>query len=151
MRGKPKKGPREKDLTSRYLAGGLDEDRIDPQQRFSARSKAAQQEKMARTALLRAEEESGADIETLPVGQVIQVYSLYSEVEHEGTIYLSVLRKTLNRVLDTSIVVGDRVRFRPVKTEGSDEGDATRAAQPASQNQGQPEAVIEQLLPRRTL
>ena len=47
MPGKPKKGPREKDLTSRYLSGGLDEDRVEPQQRFSNRSKSAQREKTA--------------------------------------------------------------------------------------------------------
>src|ERR1044071_4659456 len=107
-----KKGPREKDLTSRYLSGGFDEDRVDQQQRFTDRSKNAEQNKILKTALMRAEEQAAIDdLEGLPIGEVIQVFSLYSEVEHEGTAYLCVMRKTLNKISDTSIVVGDRVRF----------------------------------------
>ena len=48
MKGKPKKSPREKDLTSRYLSGGLDEDRVEQGEQFKARNKTAQQEKTAR-------------------------------------------------------------------------------------------------------
>src|SRR5688500_4613955 len=110
-----KKGPREKDLTSRYMSGGMDEDRVDQQQRFTDRSKNAEQNKILKTALMRAEqEESIGDIEALPIGEVIQVFSLYSEVQHAGTAYLCVVRKTMSKVSDTAIVVGDRVRFRPV-------------------------------------
>jgi ribosome biogenesis GTPase len=139
MSGNRKKGPREKDLTSRYLTGNLDEDRVDSQQRFSRRSADAQQRKMERTALLRAAEESvesAADMEALPVGEVIQVYSLYYEVEHSERQYLCVLRKTVSKLLDTAIIVGDRVRFRDIG---------------AVDERGRPEAVIEQLLPRRTI
>src|SRR5689334_22813323 len=100
-----KKGPREKDLTGRYLSGGFDEDRVEQQQRFTDRSKNAEQNKILKTAMMRAEEQTGVDIETLPIGEVIQVFSLYSEVEHEGTAYLCVVRKTLNKISDTSIVV----------------------------------------------
>jgi ribosome biogenesis GTPase len=153
MKGKPKKGPREKDLTSRYLSGGLDEDRVDQQQRFSARNKNAEQEKIVRTALLRAEEESGIDVATLPIGEVVQVYSVYSEVHHEGSTYLAVVRKTLSKLSDTALVVGDRVRFRVVESEkAAIERSVTQLAQSASLRFGDsPEAVIEQILPRKTV
>jgi ribosome biogenesis GTPase len=144
-----KKGPREKDLTSRYLSGGMDEDRVEQQERFTPRSKNAEQNKILKTAMMRAAEEIAAgDVEALPIGEVIQVFSLYSEVEHEGTAYLSVVRKTLSKISDTSIVVGDRVRFRPVvETE-----DAAQLAAGEVFTLGRTkEAVIEQILPRRTV
>jgi ribosome biogenesis GTPase len=136
-----KKGPREKDLTSRYLSGGMDEDRVEQQERFTPRSKNAEQNKIVKTAMMRAEEQASIDdLESLPVGEVIQVFSLYSDVEHEGTAYLCVVRKTLTKISDTSIVVGDRVRFRPV-------ADAEEAEKPGNAR----EAVIEQILPRQTV
>jgi len=131
-----KKGPREKDLTSRYLSGHLDEDRIDATQRFTDRSKHAEKNKILRTAAMRADEASGAEIDALPVGQVVQVYSLFADVEHDGAIHLCVVRKTLNRVTESGIVVGDRVRFRV--TGSTDES-------------GRPEGVVEQVLPRETI
>jgi ribosome biogenesis GTPase len=136
MPGK-RKSSREKDLTSRYLDGELDEDRLDTQQRFSDRSKHHQQRKIAKTALMRAaEDEAQADVSSLLIGSVIQVHSLFSEVMHEGTIYLCVVRKTLMQVTRQSVIVGDDVRFRP--TGAKDES-------------GRPEGVIEEILPRRTL
>src|SRR5207237_10340238 len=51
----------------------------------------------------------------------------------------------------TSIVVGDRVRFRRVGFEDPEVPDLETSSQPASVSQGQPQAIIEQLLPRRTL
>ena len=140
---KRRKGPREKDLTSRYLSGGMDEDRVDRAQRFTDRSKNAEQNKILKTAMMRAEEDhqSAIDIEAMPVGEVIQVLSVYSEVEHDGKPYLCVVRKTLSKVSDTSIVVGDRVRFSPV-TEG-------RIGE--KNQQDSPEGVIEQILPRKTV
>src|SRR5581483_1724678 len=105
MKGKPKKPPREKDLTSRYMSGGLDEDRVEQGERFKARNKTAQQEKTARTAQMRASEQSGADIDALPAGEVVQVYSLYSEVEHAGLTYRCVVRRTLTKVNEQYIVV----------------------------------------------
>lgn len=132
-----KKSPREKDVTSRFLSDNLDEDRLDAQQRFTPRSKSAQQNKMERTALLRAgQSDLAQDLQSLPVGQVIQVHSLYSQVRAEGGIRLCVIRKTLNKLSETAIVVGDRVRFR-------DTG--------AHDELGRPEAVIEQVLPRDTI
>jgi len=143
MRGKPKKTPRHKDMTSDYLSGSLDEDRIEPQQRFTARNKNQQQEKTLRTALMRAEEQIDAgDIENLPVGLVVQVYSLYSEVEHAGSTCLCVVRKTLSKVSDTRLIVGDLVRFRVVE-----EGAVATGAGVGDM----PQAVIEQILPRKTV
>src|SRR5262245_14177143 len=137
MKGKPKKAPREKDLTSRYMSGGLDEDRIDTVQRFSSRSKQFQLNKTLKTALMRAAEQAEvANPETLPLGQVIQVFSLYYHVEHEGRMWLCVARQTLTKLVGGDLVVGDLVRFRDIG---------------ATDESGQPEAVIEQILPRRTV
>jgi ribosome biogenesis GTPase / thiamine phosphate phosphatase len=138
MSGRRRKPPREKDLTDRLLDDGDDEtDRLETHQRFSRRSKDAQQNKMEQTALLRAAEgEQSADIDRLPIGEVIQVYSLYCEVDHPTGQRLCVVRKTLNKLADSAVIVGDQVRFRD--TEIRDES-------------GRPEAVVEQVLPRRTL
>jgi ribosome biogenesis GTPase len=136
MRGN-KKGPRVKDLTARYHDGELDEDRLDQNQKFSQRAKHQQQNKILKTALMRAaEEDAQIDMGSLQVGQVIQVHSLFCEVEHGETIYLCVVRKTLMKVAGASVIVGDEVRFRP--TGSTDEA-------------GRPEAVVEEILPRRTV
>ena len=144
MRGRPKKPPREKDLTTRFLSGNYDEDRAEQSEQFKARNKTAQQEKILRTALLRAEEESGPDLESLPLGEVVQVFSRYSEVLHGGTTYLCVTRKTLTKVTDTQLVVGDVVRFRDV-TSRDESGKA------GGDPDAPPEGVIEQIVPRRTV
>jgi len=137
MKGKPKKSPREKDLTSRYVSGRLDEDRVDQQERFGDRSKHFQQRKTEKTALLRATEGAVAtDVESLPVGEVVRVYSLFCDVESSGKLWFCVVRRTLTKVAAGFIVVGDRVRFRDGGTVDE---------------QGRPEAVIEQILPRQTL
>jgi ribosome biogenesis GTPase len=83
-----------------------------------------------------AEEEAQVDLASLPVGEVFQIHSLFSEVQHEGRAYLCVVRKTLRKTSDTQVAVGDLVRFR-------DTGATSEA--------GQPEAVIEHVLPRKTL
>src|SRR6266498_5589353 len=113
MKGKPKKNQREKDITSRYMSGRMDEDRMEQGQKFTARNKGYQQDKIMKTALLRAaEEEISGDIEGLPVGQVIEVHSRFIQVQKEGEVFLCVVRKTLNKVNETGIVVGDLVRIR---------------------------------------
>ena len=137
MSGRRRKPPREKDLTRRFLEDDSEADRLETHQRFSKKSKQAEQNKIERTALLRAAEgEQAADIERLPIGQVIQVYSLFCKVDHPTGPRLCVVRKTLNKLSDTGIVVGDNVRFRD--TEGRSET-------------GEIEAVIEQVLPRSTV
>ena len=136
MRGKPKKAPRHKNLTSEYLSGAIDEDRVEPQQRFSDRNKHGQRDKMLRTASMRADEQAASgEMESLPVGQVVQVYSLYCGVEHAGRQYLCVVRKTMVKV-QGEIVVGDRVRFRITEKQPEP---------------GAPEAVVEQILPRQSV
>lgn len=138
MKGKPKKSPREKDITARYSSGHYDEDREVRKHRFTARSANAEQNKIERTAELRAEAVA-ADVDALPLGHVIQVFSLFAEVQDladPSTTYLATTRKTLNKLRDSGIVVGDRVRVRPTgKTQES----------------GKPEATIELTLPRQTV
>ncbi len=136
MARRRRKGPREKDLTSRYLGGDFDPDRIDSAERFGDRTKHAQQRKMERTSEMRTEGLTGEALEQLPVGEVVQVYSLYVDVEAPDATYLCVVRKTLIRVSETSIVVGDRVRFSPTGT---------------FDDSGRPEGVVEQMLPRQTV
>lgn len=130
MPGK-RKAHREKDLTRQYLSGSLNDDRVDRNQRFGSKSKHHQMNKIASTTRKRAERAiDPAQVDALPVGEITQVYSLYAEVRSGETTRLAVVRKTLNKVSATSVVVGDRVRFRAI------EGD---------------EAVIEQVLPRDTV
>jgi ribosome biogenesis GTPase len=143
MKGKPKKSPREKDLTSRYVSGRLDDDldtdRVQQQQRFTRRNSDAEQNRILRTSLMRAADEDFAgDVESLPIGQVIQVHSLFSDVltDADATHYLCVVRKTLSKVSDTALIVGDRVRFR---------------ATGIIHESGKPEAVIERIEPRQTV
>lgn len=138
MSGRPKKSSREKDLTSRYLRGDLDQDQVEQHQRHETRSRRDQAAKTQKTALMRAAEESGEpeDIDALPLGDVVQVYSLFSEIEHADKTYLCVARRTLQRVSETQLVVGDRVRFRTL--EMRDE-------------LGREEGVIERVLPRQTV
>src|SRR4051794_24053740 len=105
MSGKSKKGQREKDLTSRYFSGRLDEDRMESSQRFSRRNANAQHDRMQRTTLQRAlaaaESDATDSPDHLPIGEVVQVFSLYSEVQFEGKTYLAVIRKTLSKMSDT--------------------------------------------------
>jgi ribosome biogenesis GTPase len=134
------------------MSGGMDEDRVERNERFTGRSKNAEQNKILATAMMRAQEQSGADVDQLPVGEVIQVFSLFSEVEHEGATYLCVMRKTLSKVSDTSIVVGDRVRFLAVaEPEHALEAPPGTPAVDASLPPKPREAVIEQILPRKTV
>jgi ribosome biogenesis GTPase len=138
MHGRSKKGQRNKDVTADYLAGDLDDSRLDVTQRFNRRSKYFQANKTARTALLRvAEMEAAGDIDALPVGEVRQVHSLYVEVRHAGVSRLCVVRSTLSKVSETAVVVGDRVRFRDVRT-----GETAPDVQ---------EGVIERIEPRKTI
>lgn len=128
-----------KDFTGQYLAGESDEERDERVQRFSERSTGAQQRRMEQTAILRAGEgDSAADIESLPLGQVFQVYSRFSEVlgVADNQLRLCVIRKTLNKLADSAMVTGDLVRFRETGI---------------SDDQGRPEATIEAVLPRKTV
>ncbi len=156
MAGRRKK-PRDKgaeNLADRYRDGEFDPDRLyekedESGERFSSRSKNAQQEKMVRTATLRAGDQADvADLESLPIGQVTQVYSLFCEVYFGERTYLCVVRKTLTKLADTQLVVGDRVRFR--EAAAKDAAIATEGTI-AAKEIARPEAVIEQILPRKTV
>jgi ribosome biogenesis GTPase len=110
---------------------------VDSAQRFSKRSKFHQQMKMRRTADLRAADaQTSAGLENLPLGEVIQIFSLFVEILHDGVTYLATRRKTQKKLEDTELVVGDLVRFL--------KGNTTNEA-------GQPEASIEQVMPRQTI
>src|SRR4051812_9805082 len=156
MRGKPKKAPREKDLTSRYFSGGYDEDRAEESETFSDRNKNLQKDKMARTAQLRSES-SAADVSSLPIGEVVQVHSLYSQVKSGGKTYLCVVCRTLTKLSHTFLVVGDLVRFRDgtIRDEagkdvsGNEMGNIGSGAEFAAGTT--PEGVIEEILPRKTV
>jgi ribosome biogenesis GTPase len=79
-------------------------------------------------------------------------------VEHAGRTYLCVVRKTLSKVAETGLVVGDRVRFRVMDINNVDQGNA-QAPAPAPATPAkttfsatrEPEAVIEQIEPRKTV
>jgi ribosome biogenesis GTPase len=132
-----RKNPREKDLTSRVFSGDYDQDEVQTPHRFSKKIKRAQQEKIERTAILRADKEVlSGDLESLPIGEVTQVFSLFCDIDTPAGVRRCVTRKTLSKLSATSIVVGDLVRFR--ETGRHDES-------------GIEEAVIEQVLPRKTI
>ncbi|HEY8746985.1 MAG TPA: ribosome small subunit-dependent GTPase A [Tepidisphaeraceae bacterium] len=134
---KRRRKARENNLTEQYLSGAMEiSDADEAQERFGSRSRDAEAGKMARTALLRASEQSDIDIQSLPSGQVVQVYSLFSEVVSDGKLFQCVVRKTLSKLADSAIVVGDNVRFRDLGV---------------LDEQNKPQAVIEQLLPRDSI
>jgi ribosome biogenesis GTPase len=146
MPGRRKK-PRENDLAERYRAGDFDKQELyeedeDQSQKYSNRNKNAQQDKIEKTAVLRAallaaaEAASPDEVEKLPLGQVTLVYSLFCEVESGDQIFLCVTRKTMNKLADTQMVVGDYVRFR-------DTG--------LTHESGRRQGVIESAVPRTTV
>jgi ribosome biogenesis GTPase / thiamine phosphate phosphatase len=122
------KPPRHKQSTHDLMAG--DGSELD-QRSYGRAARTESNRRIARTTEMRSHGESAADIETLPIGQVIQVFSLYCRVLYPGGEQLCVVRKTLTKTADTALVVGDQVRFR--------------------QWPGRAEAVVEQIMPRRTL
>lgn len=128
--------PDHQDWTQRYLQGDYDHDHAEQQERFSNRSKHAQEMKMRRTVELRSTEGVTADIETLPLGVVTQVYSLFVDLECESQTFLATLRTSMRKLRETDVIVGDRVRFRQTGV---------------IHESGRPEATIEQILPRQTV
>lgn len=139
---KKRKSTREKDITSQFLAGNLDVDRLDGQQRFNKRSKFHQQNKTARTTEQRVID--NIDVAKLPLARVMQVYSLYVDLLYEGKLILGFIRKTLHKTSDTSVVVGDWIRFSPIDAD-------TREQLPGIILGRQPEAVIQTIEPRKSL
>ena len=141
MAGRPKKKPREKDLTSRYNSGQLDqeldEDRIARSQQFTHRNATAQQDKINKTIHMReVNVQHAADADLLPTGEIIQVHSLFCEVLSDNVAYLCVTRKTASTQRTTDMVVGDIVRF---------------SITGVTHEKGKPEGVVEKVLPRKTV
>ena len=133
MAGRNKKGGNQRDLTASYLNGDMDEDRVDPEQRFSDKTKHFQKGKTIKTQAARPD----AEIDALPSGEVIQVHSLVSDVlAPDGVQWRCVQRKTLARVSATQMVVGDFVRFAP---------------SPELNDVSTHEGVVERIEPRRTV
>jgi ribosome biogenesis GTPase len=124
------KPPRKKQFTHE-LMGERDDDSDFGAKGFVRRGKKIKEQKMAETAQLRAGGAADLDIQTLPIGEVTQVFSLYCRVAHPTGERVCVVRKTLIKLAETNIVVGDRVHFR----------DGTPGSEP----------VIEQVLPRTTM
>jgi ribosome biogenesis GTPase len=119
------------ELAQGYRYGDSDDAVDDTDEHLTTRGKQAQKDKTKSTAAMRAAEPADiADMESLPMGQVTQVHSLFCDVEHGGRTFRCVIRKTLAKVSQTQLVVGDMVRFREAGTT---------------------ETVIEQILPRRTV
>jgi ribosome biogenesis GTPase len=137
MNTRRRKAAREKDITSRFLSGEFDEDRMLKEQRLSPKGRGLEQSRIERTALNRAIEGGHSeDIDKLPIGQVVQVFSLFCDVQHPTGIRRCVIRKTLTKLSDTQVVVGDEVRFRDSLMHNDLQV---------------PESVIEQVMPRRTV
>ena len=135
MKRHPKKIGHDTDLTRAYLNGDLTEDdaeRGEAFERFGDRSKNFQQGKTEKTQHAR----PTAEIDALPLGEVVQVHSLFADVLIDGQSYSCVQRKTLAKISDTQIVVGDRVRV----AIGQERNDVA-----------QHEGVIERIEPRRTV
>lgn len=133
LKKRPKKSSLDQDLTKAYQTGTPDdEDRIQTVERFGNRSKHFQKNKILKTYTARSE----AQIDQLPLGEVWQVHSLFADVWYDGQMYRCTQRRTLARVSETQLVVGDRVRFEilPIRS-GSD----------------LPEGVIERIEPRSTV
>jgi ribosome biogenesis GTPase / thiamine phosphate phosphatase len=119
------------ELAQGYLYDDSDDAGDDTDQHLTTRGKQAQKDKTANTAAMRAAEPADiADMQSLPIGRVTQVHSLFCDVEYAGKIFRCVIRKTLAKTSQTQLVVGDAVRFR---------------------DSGGIESVIEQILPRRTI
>ncbi|HWH68586.1 MAG TPA: hypothetical protein VNT26_04340, partial [Candidatus Sulfotelmatobacter sp.] len=80
-----RRSEQDSDWTRRFQQDEHDADDTHLVERFSKRSKFAHQVKMKRTAEIRAAKEVlSGDIEALPLGEVIQVHSLFVEVLSEG-------------------------------------------------------------------
>jgi len=129
------------EMTRQYLAGEINDHDSSHKETFSRRSKFNQQNKTQRTAAMRGlNSELAADQLTLPRARVRQVHSQYCEVElidtDRATLRLqAIVKKTLQRVSDTRVVVGDIVRVRDVLNPDA----------------GGTQVVIEFVEPRKTL
>lgn len=121
--------------------GDIDHADLPREQRFNKRSKFNTRMKTRRTQERRS---SSGELDLLPVARVMQVHSLWCDVEINGSPAVCVVRKTLQKVSDTRVVVGDLVRVRLDSFHnaaiGSGEADLRK-----------PTGVVERIEPRRTV
>ncbi len=158
----PRRRPREKDYSD-LLDETTGDSRVDARgggsQKFGQRSKHYQKNKTLRTAAERmGDARLAAEKKALPVGEIVQVHSLYASVEDrsgdarrgEGPMLLCTSRRTMRKVIAEEmgeVCVGDRVRFRPtggtanLHAGESVDGEAIEL----------PEGVIEAVEPRTTI
>ena len=163
----PKRRPSADDLTQGFLDDQhqLVEDVADEagrtRQKFGKRTKFQQHNKTLRTAADRmADADLSAERKKLPIGSVVQVYSLYIDVEPldadvaetarrrtgSGT-FLCTARRTMRKLISEElgeVCVGDRVRFRPT-------GGTARLPGGERDVDMQAEGVIEAVLPRASI
>ena len=87
---------------------------------------------------------ASSGLDQLPLARVIQVHSLWCDVEIDRSPALCVVRKTLQKVSETRVVVGDFVRVRLDSFHnaaiGSQDSDSRK-----------PTGVVERIEPRRTI
>ncbi len=150
--------PRQKDYRDVLLEdseGGRAED-VDDRgggaQRFGKRSKYAQHNKTLRTAADRLDDaRRSAERKAMPLGEVVQVHSLYlSIMDAAGQTILCTSRRTMRQVILAEmgeLCVGDRVRFR--RTGGT--ANLTEGETVDGQSVVLPEGVIESVEPRTTV
>ncbi|MEL7239266.1 MAG: hypothetical protein AAGK78_10420, partial [Planctomycetota bacterium] len=120
-------------------------------EKFGKRSKFHQHNKTLRTAAERmSDARLAAEKKALPVGEILQVYSLYLEVRDDvGKHFLCTARRTMRKVISEAmgeLVVGDRVRFRD--TQGTVK---LPGATGEGEHQTMAEGVIEAAMPRETV
>ncbi|GIW75928.1 MAG: putative ribosome biogenesis GTPase RsgA [Phycisphaerae bacterium] len=133
LKKRPKKSSLDQDLTRAFQTGvPEDEDRIETIERFGNRSRHFKKNKILKTYAARSE----TQIDQLPLGEVWQVHSLFADVWYDGQMYRCTQRRTLTRVSETQLIVGDRVRFEILSVR--------------SEN-GLSEGVIERIEPRSTV
>jgi ribosome biogenesis GTPase len=121
--------------------GDLEHADLPREQRFNNRSKFNTRMKTRRTHERRA---ASGELDLLPLARVMQVHSLWCDVEIDRAPALCVVRKTLQKVSETRVVVGDLVRVRLDSFHnaaiGSGEADERKAT-----------GVVERIEPRRTI
>ena len=150
----PKRRPRNKDYSDLADERTRD-DRVDARggssQKFGRRSKFHQQNKTLRTAADRmADARRAAETKALPIGEVVQVHSLFSSVRDGDETVLCTSRRTMRKVIAQEmgeVCVGDRVRFDRT-------GGTARLHESETLDGGVlelPEGVIEAVEPRSTV
>ena len=158
----PRRRPRNKDYTDlldheRSVGDAQQKDnRGANDEKFGKRSKYHQHNKTLRTAAERMNDARlSAEKKKLPIGEILQVYSLYLEVregvgDRSGEHLLCTARRTMRKVISEEmgeLVVGDVIRYRPtggtadLPSRETDEGETLSL----------PEAVIESAEPRKTV